>query len=252
MTMRSTRSCARTFGRRPRERAARPGRVQRAQVVRAVLAVVSVSGCFVGTGDISDPTGGTPEPVDHKVNVVVTNAGDGAGAVAVTFPAGAVTNGCSDSLGPGETCTVQVTHTAAIPSASIQAQPDDFSMFVRFGGDCGGTQTQCTISIAETTVTVSVEVVFDLGVARIDFQPDPMVLAVGADGSLTAAAFADAEGDLPVAAATFTWQSSDQGIATVRAEAGGSATVSGVATGEAWIRAAARNGRDSVKVVVGG
>lgn len=214
-----------------------------------MVAVVFFSGCF--GHDFADPTGGVPEPVDHEVHVIATNAGDGAGRVVVTVPAGTV-KPCPALLGPGQTCTVEVTHTAAIPSATIVADPDDFSMFVRFSGDCGGTEPECTISMNEQSVTIILGVVFDLGVARIDFQPDPMTLAVGAEGSLVAAAFADADGNRPVPGATFTWESSDAGVTTVRGEAGASATVSGVASGEAWIRATARNGTDSVRVVVGG
>jgi hypothetical protein len=219
----------------------------------SVLVAISVlvAGCFGGE-KISDPNGGGQEPVDHKARVVVTNAGDGAGEVTVTFPAGTVTNGCDDVLEAGDTCTVDAEHTAAIGSVSILAGPGDFSAFVRYGGDCSGTALSCTLGIAETTVAFAVEVVFDLRVARIDFNPDPMALAVGAEGSVTAAAFADPAGAVGVPEATFTWTSSNASVATVQGGTGGSATVTGVAAGQAWIRAAARNGRDSVRVVVGG
>jgi hypothetical protein len=202
--------------------------------------------------EINDPTGGTPEPVDHQVRVIVTNPGDGLGSVAVTFSAGTVTNNCPAVLAPGATCTVDANHTAEISSVSIAVQPGDFSIFEGFGRACSGTQSECTIPTVETTVTLHVDVVFNLRVARIDFTPDPLTVASGAQASVQAAASADAQGTVPVEAAVFTWETSNAGVATVQGGAAGAATVSGVASGAAWIRATARNTKDSVRVVVGG
>jgi hypothetical protein len=210
------------------------------------------SGCL-SNETISDPNGGGgQEPVDHEASLVVTNVGDGVGSVAVRFAAGAVTDGCRNDLDPGESCTVAVEHTAAISSVSVSVEPGDFSTFGGFGDDCTGTTPQCTISWSETTINLSVDVAFDLGVARIDFQPDTVRIAAGADATLVAAAFADPAGTRPVAQAAFTWESSNAAIASVESGTGGAATVSGRAAGVAWIRATARNGTDSVKVVVGG
>lgn len=125
------------------------------------VAAAFLSGCL--GKDIQDPTGGTPEPVDHKARVIVVNNGNGVGEVVVSFPAGTVTNGCADVLEPGDSCTVEVEHTREIPSATVLAQPGDLSIFGGFGGDCSrATSSQCTIQISEPSVTLSISVRFDL------------------------------------------------------------------------------------------
>lgn len=235
-----------------RHRARRVG-LSRGTPLAIAAAALMFFRCFVGGNDITDPTG-HEEPSDHEIRIALTNIGDGTGGVAVTFSAGTVTDQCPARLAPGESCIVDATHTSTISSASIAAQAGDLSIFAGFGGDCNGTVSECTISTMEQSVALEVEVTFDLGIARIDFAPDSLIVGVGAETSVMAEALADAEGTVLVEGAEFTWETSDPAVAGVTAtgETGGTAIVSGVASGEAWIRVTARNGTDSLRVVVGG
>lgn len=218
-----------------------------AAVLMALL--LPVGACFGG------PEGGgtgIEEPDEWTVRVHLSNVGDGFGTVVVTFSAGEVDNPCPEPLGPDQSCTVEAQHTSAISRVDIDVDPGASSDFKGYSGACSG-DGECVIQVAgESDISYDIQVDLELVVNRIDFDPDPVAVAAGADASVTASAWADDEGTVPVENADFTWSSADPAVATVEATTSAGATVSGGQTGETWIRAASRGTTDSVRVVVGG
>ena len=206
---------------------------------------------------------------ENLIEVVAENVGDGFGSLAITYlapdnegvllPVNVTVVGPCPLLGPGETCnpTIAQSLTTPITRVELEASSGPNSVFQGWtvGELCTGSETECLIDFLPETgseeTVFQVSMAFDLSVEEIVFTPASGTVMVGGDLDLSAAAYADQTQTVPVGAAQFTWASSNPSVATVTPTSPGSAvTVSGVASGQAWIRATARAKTDSVLVVV--
>ncbi len=210
----------------------------RQPVVATVLAVLAAA---CATEDLIDL------PVDLTVSVLAE--GDGSGVVSVETPDLPVfgwecTVVDGQTVGDGRnvgrcsrdyTLSDPVAHTEVV----FRAQGTD-GRFVEWGngGECSGTDTTCRIT-AQGGDLILVEARFEASVATVELTveggADPVTLLQG----LTAPAVATAlrAGGQGLSGATFTWASSDPGVASVTGSSGGSAMVRGESPGTATITA---------------
>jgi hypothetical protein len=188
-----------------------------------------------GTGG-SVVTGGT-----GSLTFSVTNTGNVAGTVVVSpscttggFSC-AVVGATSFALVPQEVRGVSVAYTAGQVTGPHAVGLTASFVSPGTGSDAGS-----------YTVTVTAPPVV---VANVDVALGTATITPGAQTTATATLF-DAGGQ-PVTGQSVTWSSSAPGVATVTGTGALTATVSGVAVGQAWVRAVATNGvKDSALVTV--
>ena len=129
------------------------------------VAGLGLAGAMLLTGCTNVPVGGKGELEDEFfVTVTITNVGNGSGSVDVQFSIGTPQAGCPAVLGPGESCSPSVASLFKVESVSLQVDPAAGSEFVRWDGNCAGTDGDCTIinDSRELDVRFEVDVRFDL------------------------------------------------------------------------------------------
>ena len=82
----------------------------------------------------------------------------------VQFSSGSPQSGCPEVLGPGESCSPSGGSFFKVDSVTLEADAAAGSEFVRWDGNCTGTDGDCTIinDSREIEVRFGVQVQFDL------------------------------------------------------------------------------------------
>lgn len=225
-------------------------------------AAVDVHGNTVGADEVvwtsSDTTvatvaAGVARAVANGLTWVVASAGEGIDSARVVVaqeiatlgiaPASATLTSAGETVDLTATAYDSLGHamTASIDWGSSNTAVATVSDSGRVTAVADG---DAFIRVAAAGVTDSAAITVARVAAAVDVTPSELTVAVGLSGQLGATA-TDA-GGADIAGVSFTWSSSDEAIATVD-DAG---RVTGVAEGEAFVRAASGELVDSARVTV--
>jgi uncharacterized repeat protein (TIGR02543 family) len=189
----------------------------------------------------SSDSGSGPDPsFDDNVQIRVTGAGDGEGAVTFTDTRSWTCRISVGSIPPAsaEACSHGFYDAGGGGEIRFSAAPDPGHVFGGWSGDCSGTDPVCTVTFdAGDNVLVRVQATFLRQPASVTVTLDADQLEVGQ----TTMATATVEGSGPFQDLRFSWESSNPAVVEVQAGSPTStAVVTGMGPGQATVTATVR------------